>query len=249
MTWSNAGADLDKRSGAPGQVPAADDHDAVRYARLSGITGIVFAATFVVGLVLVHRSPGLEVPDTEYAQFYADGGQSVLVTAGTTIMPFAGIAFLWHMTTIRLLVRARTPAPPALPEALQLLAGVMFVILLFAGVAAAGATALLMDLTHAPLSSVGTARALSGLGYGLIFVYAIRGAGMYAITTTTLLRKAGVLSRGVAVVGYVAAAVLLVSTTFNPLVVLVFPAWVLVVSVEVLVRAGRPAGGTAKIRP
>lgn len=73
-----------------------------------------------------------------------------------------------------------------------------------------------------------------------MFVYAIRGAGMYAITTTTLLRKAGVLSRWVAVLGYVAAAVLLVSTTYNPLVVLVFPAWVVLVSVEVLIRAGRP---------
>jgi hypothetical protein len=236
----NAGTDLDKPSGEPGQVPDAADHEAVRYARLSGVMGIVFAALFVVGLVLVHRSPSLALPDADYAQFYADGGQHVLVTAGTSIMPFAGIAFLWHMTTIRLLVRARTPAPPAIPEGLQLLSGAMFVILLLAGIGAAGATALLMDLTDAPLSSVGVARALSGLGYGLVFVYAIRGAGMYAITTTTLLRKAGILSRWVAVLGYVAAAVLLVSTTYNPLVVLVFPAWVVLVSVEVLIRAGRP---------
>ncbi|WP_181782144.1 hypothetical protein [Pseudonocardia pini] len=210
---------------------------ATGHARLTAATGLLFVGLFVAALVLLHTSPGLGVADADYAAFYADGGGRTLVTIGTTLVPFAGIAFLWHLTTLRLLVRARTPTPSAIPDGLQLLSGIMFVVLLFVGTGAAGATALLMDLTNAPLPSVGIARSLSGLGYGIVFVYAIRGAGMYAITSTTLLAKAGLLPRWAAVVGYLLAAVLLLATTFNPAVVLVFPAWVLLISAMVLVTS------------
>jgi hypothetical protein len=46
----------------------------------------------------------------------------------------------------------------------------------------------------------------------------------------------------VAVAGYLAATFLLVSTTFHPAILLVFPVWVVLVSVVVLRRAGSPRG-------
>ena len=62
---------------------------------------------------------------------------------------------------------------------------------------------------------------------------------MYMITTTTLMKGTGILPRWLAVIGYVVAAFLLVSTTFHPVILLVFPVWTVVTSVAVLVRAGR----------
>lgn len=225
------------RAGASREVAAAAGAAAQvdRYARLCGAMAVVFAVLFVLGLVLVHRSPSLSAPDSAYAAFYA-GSSSNLVTVGLYLVPFAGIAFLWHMATARLLIGARTPQPSAIPYALQLVAGVLFVALLFAGTAAAGSVALLKDLSVAPLPTPETARALLGVGYGMVFVYAVRGAGMYAITTTTLLRRAGVLPRWLAVVGYLMAAFLLISTTLNPVVVLLFPAWAVLVGVVLLIR-------------
>jgi hypothetical protein len=126
-----------------------------------------------------------------------------------------------------------------MPYGLQLVSGILFVALLFAGTAAAGAVALLKDLTTAPLPSVDVARGLLAVGYGMVFVYAVRGAGMYAITTTTLLRRAGLLPRWLAVIGYLLAAFLLVSTALNPVVMLLFPAWALLVGVVVFLRSGR----------
>ena len=41
---------------------------------------------------------------------------------------------------------------------------------------------------------------------------------------------------------FLLAAVLLVSTTYNPVIVLVFPAWMVLVSVVVLIEARRPDG-------
>ena len=227
--------DLDVR--APG--PAAADPRAAGYARTAGGMAIVFAALLVAALVLVHRSPPLGVSDAGYAAFYGDGGRTVLVTVGLYLVPFAGIAFLWHLTTVRLLLRT-SPAPlPAIPLGLQAVAGALFVGLLFAGAAAAGAVALLADLTDGPLPDAGTGRALTGVGYTLVFVYGTRMAGMYAITTTTLLRRAGLLPRWFAAASYLMAAFLLVATTFDPAVLLVFPGWVALAGALVLVRARR----------
>ncbi|MFL6027911.1 MAG: hypothetical protein ACJ72K_13300 [Friedmanniella sp.] len=214
------------------------------------MTGLVFATLFVLSLVFVHSSPGLGATDADFTAFY-DSNSTALVTTGLYLVPFAGIAFLWHMNATRLLIRTRTPSPAAIPDGLQLLAGILFVALLFAGTAAAGSVALLKDLTGGPLPSVDVQRGLLALGYGMVFVYAVRGAGMYAITTTTLLMHAGVLPRWLAVLGYLLSTFLLLSTTLNPVVVLMFPGWAVLVGVVVFLRSGRlPSPTTSqKVQP
>jgi hypothetical protein len=212
----------------------------VNLARLSALTGILFAALFVLALVFVYTTPHLSASDADITAFYSSSS-TVLVTVGQTLVPLAGIAFLWHAHTTRLLIESRTPSPSAIPYGLQLVSGILFVVLLFAGTASAGSVALLKDLTNAPLPSVDVARGLLALGYAMIFIYSIRGAGMYALTTTTLLRQAGIMPTWLAIVSYLLALFLLVSTTLHPVVVLIFPTWVVVASLVVFVRAGRMA--------
>jgi hypothetical protein len=130
--------------------------DTEKYARLSSITGIAFAVLLVAALVLVHSAPNLKASEADFTAFYASSN-TALVTVGLYLVPFAGIAFLWHMNTVRLLIRTRTPSPSAIPDGLQLLAGSLFVALLFAGTAAAGAVALLKDLGAGPLPSMDVA--------------------------------------------------------------------------------------------
>lgn len=210
----------------------------MKYARLAGIMAVLFAGFYIAGLVMVHSSPGLHASDATFSTYYASSS-TALVTVGLNLVPFAGIAFLWHMNATRLLLAARTPSPSAMPYGLQLMSGILFVALLFAGTAAVGAVALLKDLTTAPLPSVDVTRGLLGAGYGMVFVFAVRGAGMYVITTTTLLSSAGLLPRWLAVVGYLLAAFLLVSTALNPVVMLLFPAWAVLVGVVLFMRSGR----------
>jgi hypothetical protein len=219
----------------------------VKLARLSGLTGILFAALFVLALVFVYTTPHLSASDADITAFYA-GGSTVLVTVGQVLVPLAGIAFLWHAHTTRLLIQSRTPSPSAIPFGLQLVSGVLFVVLLFAGTASAGSVALLKDLTNAPLPSADVVRGLLALGYGLVFIYSIRGAGMYALTTTTLLRQAGIMPTWLAIVSYLLALFLLVSTTLHPVVVLIFPTWVVVAGLVVFIRAGRVAEPAASER-
>jgi hypothetical protein len=212
----------------------------VHLARLTSISGIIFAALFVVAIILVHTTPTLSASDAEITAYYA-GGSTLLVTVGLYLIPFAGIVFLWHAHCTRLLIEARTAAPSAIPYGLQLVSGVLFVVLLFAGTASAGAVALLKDLTSAPLPSADFIRGMLAVGYGMVFVYALRGAGMYALTTTTLLRNAMIMPTWLAVVSYLLALFLLLITTLHPAAVLVFPTWVVIVSVVIFIRAGRVA--------
>jgi hypothetical protein len=219
----------------------------VTLARLSGLTGILFSVLFVLSLVFIYTTPRLSATDADITAYYASGS-TVLVTVGQFLIPLAGIAFLWHAHTSRLLIRFRTPMPSAIPYGLQLASGILFVVLLFAGTASAGAVALLKDLTDAPLPSVDVIRGMLALGYAMIFVYAIRGAGMYALTTTSLLRQAGIMPTWLAIVSYLLALFLLISTTLHPVVVLLFPAWVVIAGLVVFIRAGRVAEPAASER-
>jgi len=210
------------------------------YARMCGVSGLVFSALLVVALVLVKQAPTLASTDADYQKFYAGGHSDDLVTLGLYIVPFAGIAFLWHMATVRTLLRHVRSQGDEIPRFLQQASGVLFVAMLFAGSALVGAVALLSVFSHNPPPAPDIARGLTSSGYGLVFVYGVRGAGMYLLTTTTLARKGGLMATPVAIVSYVAGAFLLVSTTFHPAILLVFPAWTALIAVLALIRARRP---------
>jgi hypothetical protein len=213
-------------------------------ARVAAGSGILFVVLFVAAMVMLRRAPHLDDPDATFTAFYAHGGDTLLVALGLYLVPLAGIAFLWHMTAIRSMLDTLTPRPSGMAHGLNLLAGTIFVTMLFAGTAAIGAVAFAVSRGGPGTIDPDTARALTAVGYGLVFVFAVRGAGMFVLTTTTLLRNGRVLSLPWAVVGWLLGAFLLVSVTNNPAALLVFPLWVLLVAVAVL-RHRAPAGDLA----
>ena len=85
----------------------------------SAVSGIVFAGLFLVALVLVRQAPGLAASDRVYTDFYTVGSGNVLVTVGMHIVPFAGIACLWHIEldadAHRVAARTRDRAPALAP--------------------------------------------------------------------------------------------------------------------------------------
>jgi len=209
-----------------------------RSARTAIFSGIVFAGLFTAGLVLINQIPRLDSPDSTYAAFYATGSGGVLVTVGLYIVPFAGIAFLYFMMAFRALL----DRPADLTQGLQLASGVVYVCMLFAGSAAAGAVALMLHFADVPAPPVSVDRVLTSIGYGLVFVYGVRVAGMFTITTTTLARRAGLMPRWLAILSYLMAAFLLVTTTTQPAALLAYPAWVLLVSLVLFRRASARPG-------
>jgi hypothetical protein len=207
--------------------------------------GVVFSGLFVAALVVVDGAPHLGASDAAYGAFYSGAGDTVISAVGLYLVPLAGIAFLWFAVALRSVLDTVNPAPSAMARGLNLPAGLLFVGLLFAGTAALAAPFFATSIGGAPALDPATARALSALGYGLVFVFAVRGAGMFALTSTTLLRGAGVLPKAAAVVAYLLAAYLLLTATYQPASLLVFPVWVLLV-VVVLLRHDRRVRSKAR---
>ena len=65
-------------SGGRRRVAASDT---VKYARLSSMTGLLFAVLFVVAIVLVHTTPTLSATDAAITAYYASSS-TLLVTVG-----------------------------------------------------------------------------------------------------------------------------------------------------------------------
>ena len=211
--------------------------------RKAGWSGVVFAVLLIASLVLIHRLPKLGATDAAYSDFYQAGGGGTVSVVGLYLVPFAGIACLWHMIATRTLMQVRRPDSwTEVRHWLHLASSVLFVCLLFSGTAAVGAVALLTEFSGAPLPGPEVARALSSLGYALVFVYGVRAAGLYMLTTTGLMRAAELLPRRLVLLSYLAAAFLLLSVTFHPAILLVFPGWVLMVSIVLLVHRPLPTG-------
>src|SRR5215218_3981127 len=132
------------------------------FGRMGALSGIVFAALFVVALVLVQRGPKLRDPDAVYQAFYAGGGDA-LATLGLYIVPFAGIALLWHLSATRAMFRAVPREFSPVQAWLQMAAGVLFLCMMFVGSAAVGAVALLVIFDVNPLPAPEVARALAAV--------------------------------------------------------------------------------------
>ncbi len=74
----------------------------------------------------------------------------------------------------------------------------------------------------------------------LLNVYAMRMAAVFCLSTVTIARKTSIVSRWLVVAGLVTALVLLIGTGISAWVELLFPVWILALSVDILV-AGRRA--------
>jgi hypothetical protein len=71
--------------------------------------------------------------------------------------------------------------------------------------------------------------------YNIINIYSIRMAGVFMISLGTIWLRTGLMHRGWAFLTYILALVLLVSISFSSWVPLIFPSWVLAVSVYFLI--------------
>lgn len=212
------------------------ERTALRTPRAAAVAGIVFSLLLITALVLlrisVPRNPA--VPGA----WLSDSARRTAVTVALNLVPFAGIAFLWFIGVIRDRIGDREDK---FFGTVFLGSGLLFVALLF--VAAALAGGVLAGASAARPSgatgagSLAQSRNVTGL---LLNVYAMRMAAVFSLSTVTIARKTPIVSRWLVVAGLVTALVLLIGTGISAWVELLFPAWILALSVDIL-AAGRRA--------
>jgi hypothetical protein len=194
--------------------------------RAAAVAGVLFALLFGTVLVLIRLA--LPEGDEAGSQWLREGSVNLRVAA--TIMPFAGIAFLWFMGVVR----------DGLGRYEDKFFGTVFIGsgLLFLGMmfVAAGVGAGLERSHVAGNPDVAT------FGQMMLVVisntYALRMAAVFMMSLATIWLKTGLMPRWLVGVTYVVAVGLLLASDISMWLTLAFPVWVLVVSVLLLVRAG-----------
>ena len=137
----------------------------------AGVAGLVFAALFVTAILLLYPQPAAGSTSAQIAAWYLRGDSTTLGLVGLYLAPFAGIAFLWFVAA----VRARIGANEDRFFATAFLgAGILFVAMLYAAAAAAGAPLAAVRFQGSPAPSPDVFVFARGLAYTLLYVYAIR---------------------------------------------------------------------------
>ncbi len=212
---------------------------ALRTPGAAGWAGIIFAVLFALAVVLIHLAAPAN-PDSAKAWLGDPSGRSQLHVA-LSLVPFCGIFFLWFMGAVRSQIGDREDKFFA---TLYLGSGLLFVAMLFI------LAALFVGLLTVAHANSGTApndlwRFGRGTIYTLTTSYELRMAAVFTIATSTITLKLRLHHRWITWSGYLVGLVLLTTATTVRWIELVFPAWVFLVSVNILVRTRAASAAAA----
>jgi hypothetical protein len=200
-----------------------------RTRRAAAIAGIVFGVLLITAMVMAR----IALEEGSLESLESDAGRRRLIRFSLNLVPFAGIAFLWFIGVIREQIGV---VEDRLFSTVFLGSGLLFLAMMFSGTVTS--TSLLEMLA-------GRTPNIDIWAYGrsstqvLISVYAMRMAAVFTLSVSTLGLRTAAIPRWVSFLGYAVALVLLVAAGEHKWTQLVFPAWVLLLSVVILVT--RPA--------
>jgi hypothetical protein len=204
--------------------------------RAAGIAGLVFAALFAASMLLVRARPTPGSSAEEVAAFYLEHSAGRTALVGLYLVPFAGIAFLWFIAVIRGHLGAREDR---FLSTVFIGSGLLFVAMLFAAAACAGALYAAVKFQDQPPPSPDTVVLARALAFAFLFVFGVRAAAVFMLVVSTIGLRTGFLPRWLVVVGYVAGIVFLLTVTYVESLALLLPAWVTAVSIVILRDARR----------
>jgi hypothetical protein len=209
--------------------PISTTSGALRTPRAAAIAGIVFSVLLSISLVLIRST--LPFNPTRSGNVALDPSNLNDIVIAVNLIPFAGIAFLWFIGVVRDRIG---PREDRFFATIFLGSGFLFVAMLFVSTAmAAGLLVTFQSAADNPVN-VEVWRLGRNVTYTLVVTYAMRMAGVFIISTGSIALRTRFIPRWMALLGYIAALVLLLSSGLLPYVELLFPAWVFLVSVYTL---------------
>jgi len=212
----------------------------LRTPRSAAVAGIIFSVLLITALTLLRVS----APPTPAVAgvWLSDSAHRAAVAIGLNLVPFAGIAFLWLIGVLRDRIGEREDRFFA---TVFLGTGLLFVGMLFVAAAVAGANIATATSSAQPDSAV---LALSrNVTTSLLNVYSMRMAAVFTLTTVTIARHTSIVSRWLTLAGLACAVVLMIGIGITPWVELLFPLWILALSVDIL-WAGSRASSAQPLR-
>jgi len=203
---------------------------AIRTPRAAAVAGIIFAVLITISLVLMRLAIPEELSGANTAS-WLQGNKTTL-----TLVPFAGIAFLWFIGVVRDRMGA---LEDQFFSTFVFGSGLLFLAMMFVTAAIAGGILSSYALSPDTLTKSGVLVFGRAVMYTITKVYAVRMAGVFMIALATIWMRTRVMPRVFVFLSYALALLLLVSSDVTSWLVLVFPAWVFVISMFILIESLR----------
>jgi hypothetical protein len=215
-----------------------------RVPRSAGLAGIVFSVLFVASLLMASVRPAEGLDEQGFLDWFKTQGITLTTISALYLAPFAGIAFLWFIGVIRSRIGS---SEDQFFGTVFLGSGLLFVTMCWA--AAAELASLVAGNRYDAAPPLGIARLedTRSVAFAFLFVLAARAAAVFMLVTCTIARRTGIFPRPLILAGYGIALVMLLSLAFLQWIVLLFPVWVCVASVYILI-ADRASGLQAAAR-
>ena len=214
---------------------------ALKTPRAAAVAGIIFSVLFTASIVLIRLALPEELSGTNTAAWLQ--GNTATVSLALTLVPFAGIAFLWFMGVVR--DRLGTLEDQFF-STVFFGSGLLFLAMIFASAAVAGGILASYAIAADTLTKSGVIIFGRAIMYTITNVYAIRMAGVFMISLATIWIRTRVMPRVFVFLTYALALLLLVSSNLTLWLILVFPAWVFVISMFILIISLRGEQAEAK---
>ena len=195
--------------------------------RAAAIAGILFSLLFSACLILLRSA----IPADPYSgtDWIEQGAQRI--TIALELVPFAGIAFLWFIGVVR---DRLGRYEDQFFSTVFFGSGILFLAMIFITMAIAGGMIAGYRLNPRITLDSRVIYFTRALMIQLSNVYALRMAGVFMLSLGTIWLRTGLMPRWLVILTYLLAVTLLLIINFNLWVTLVFPVWVMIISVEVL---------------
>jgi MFS family permease len=214
----------------------------LRTPRAAAVAGIAFSVLLFVVFGLMR----LSVPSDPLEPGAWLEGDITHVSLAMNLVPFAGVAFLWFVGALRDKLGQREDRFFA---TVFLGSGILFLAMLFAGAAVVGAIVLAFRAAPQALAHSATFHFGRGLAYVIFNIYLVKTAAVFMITTSTIAVYTRLTPRWLAISGYAIAALLLIGSSYVGGSLLLFPFWVLLVSLSMLRDREAVPSTTASLAP
>jgi len=210
------------------QLQWKDPNRRRRAPRAAAVAGLVFSFLLIASLLLLRPSV-LDSP--------LDAGQWLLKSSGrvavaVNLLPFTGIAFLWFIAVLRDRLGDREDR---FFTTVFLGSGLLFLGMMFVAAAFVGGIVAAYNIGTDRLPGSITFTVAREFAYEATNLYAVRMTAVFTMATSTLALLTGFVSRWIAFIGYAVALALLSAGRTVDWIVLLFPIWVVLLRLHILV--------------
>jgi hypothetical protein len=210
--------------------------------RAAAVAGILFSVFLIAGFSLFRLS--VRADPLEAGAWLITSSNTIAL--GLHLVPFAGIAFLWFIAVLR---DRLGELEDRFFATVFVGSGLLFLAMLFASAATGGGIIIAYTAKHEGLLGSPTFTFARAVTYEIMNLYAVKMAAVFMISTSTLAIRTGIIARWIAFLGYAFALFLLLSGRYIEWILMLFPFWVLLVSIYILIDNLRRPPQVAAISP